>query len=221
VPGFRGGDGRIDGFQVAHFTDQHDVRVLAQRAPQRLGKVRHVDPDLALGHQRLLVPVIIFNRVFDGDDMRLVPFLVDDVDHRGQGRRFSGAGRPGDQHQAPGFVEQFLRGRRQADLLHRKQLARDLAQDAAEIAFLLEDADSEPGHLAESEPKVGAATLAHVLNMIFRGDAAHQFLGVFRRQGGTFHPVQNAMDADGGRGAYADVQVGSTFRHHQLQQIGH
>ena len=34
VAGRRRGDGQFDGFQVAHFTDEDDVRVFAQRAAQ-------------------------------------------------------------------------------------------------------------------------------------------------------------------------------------------
>ena len=48
VARFRRRDGRFDRFQVAHFTDQNHVRVLAQRAAQRFGEVRHVHADLAL-----------------------------------------------------------------------------------------------------------------------------------------------------------------------------
>ena len=40
------------------------------------------------------------------------------------------------------------------------------------------------------------APLAHVLNMLFRCDAAHQFLGVVRPQTGSFHAVENAGSTD-------------------------
>ena len=38
VAGFRGGQRQADGLQVAHFADQDDVRVFAQRRAQRLGE---------------------------------------------------------------------------------------------------------------------------------------------------------------------------------------
>ena len=170
---------------------------------------------------RLLVLVVILDRVFDGDDVGLVALLVDDVDHGGQRGGLARAGGPGHQHQAARFVEQFLGRGRQADLLHRQHLVGNLAQDDAEVALLLEHADAEAGHVAEGKAEVGAAALAHVLDVVLGGDAAHQLLGVLRRQRRAFHPVQDAVHADHGRRAHADVQVGGPFRHHQLQQIGH
>ena len=55
VAGFRGGDGGLDGLQVAHFADEDDVRVLAQGAAQALGKARHIDADFALVDDAALV----------------------------------------------------------------------------------------------------------------------------------------------------------------------
>jgi len=39
-------------------------------------------------------------------------------------------------------------------------------QHHAKIPFLLEDADAEPGQFAERKAIVGAAALAHVLDMV-------------------------------------------------------
>ena len=54
VTGFGGGQRQPDGFQVAHFAHQDDVRVLAQRGAQRVGEAQRVRPDLALVDQALL-----------------------------------------------------------------------------------------------------------------------------------------------------------------------
>ena len=214
VPGFRRRDRRVDGFQVAHFAHQNDVRVLAQHAPQRFGKVRHVHPDLPLRDNGFLVGVVIFDGVLDGDNVRFVALFVDDVDHRRQGGRLAGAGGSGDQHQPARFVEQFLGGGRQADLLHREHLGGNLAQDDAEVTLGLEDAHAEPRHVPEGKAEVGAAAFADALDVLLGGNAAHQLLAVFRLQRRPFHPVQNAVHANHGRRAHADVQVGSPFRHH-------
>ena len=221
VPRFRRRDRGVNRLQVAHFADQNHVRVLPQHAPQRFGEVRHVHADFALGDDGLLVFVIILDGVFDGDDVGFVALLVDDVDHGGERGRLARAGGAGHQHQAARFVEQFLGGGRQADLLHRQHLAGDLAQDEAEIALFLEDAHAESRHVAEGEAEVGAAALADALDVILRGNAAHQFLAVLRGQRRPFYPVQNAMHTNHGRRIHADVQVGGPFGHHQLQQIGH
>src|SRR5690606_11408137 len=73
---FSGGDGRAHGFQVAHFADHDDVRVLAQGEVQGLGKRVYVRVQLALVDQAALVAVHELNRVFDRDDV-VVKVLVD------------------------------------------------------------------------------------------------------------------------------------------------
>ena len=70
---------RLDGLQVAHLADEHDVRVLAQDVLERLLEGAGVGADLALVDQAVLVRVQVLDRVLDGDDV-LVPLGVDLVD---------------------------------------------------------------------------------------------------------------------------------------------
>jgi hypothetical protein len=99
VAGFGGGQRQADGFQVAHFADQDDVRVFAQRRAQRVGEAQRVRADFALVDQALLALVHEFDRVLDGQDVAVLVF-VDVVDHRRQRGRLARAGRAGDQHDA-------------------------------------------------------------------------------------------------------------------------
>ena len=84
VAGFGRRDGRLDRLQVAHFADQDDVGVHPQGAADGLGEVGHVDADLALVDRRLLVLVVVLDRVFDRDDV-VVEVVVDVVDHAAPG----------------------------------------------------------------------------------------------------------------------------------------
>jgi hypothetical protein len=90
-----GEDGRLDGLQVAHFADQDDVGILAERALQAGGEAHAVGTDLALRDHRLLVVVQILDRVLDGDD---VPAggAVDVVDHGRERGRLTATGGAGD-----------------------------------------------------------------------------------------------------------------------------
>src|SRR5262249_6875698 len=92
-------DGGVDRLQVAHFADEHDVGVHAQAAAQGLGEARDVDAHLALVDGRLLVLVVVLDRVFDRDDVPVV-VLVYEVDHAGQAGGLAGTGGSGDQQQA-------------------------------------------------------------------------------------------------------------------------
>ena len=67
-------------FKVAHFADQHYVRVLAQRRAERVGKRMRIGVNFALVYYAALVRVKILYRVFYGDYV-LVAVAVDLVEH--------------------------------------------------------------------------------------------------------------------------------------------
>ena len=107
---------------------------------------------------------------------------------------FAGAGGAGDQDQSAGLAQQDVDGvDGQADLLQRQKQGGNLAQDNAEIPLGLEDADAEAGDFAEGETEIGAAFLAHLLDVVLGSDAAHQFLACLpaaaaaRPRGGECH----------------------------------
>jgi hypothetical protein len=70
VAGLRRTNGGLDGLEVSQLTDEDHVRVLTQGTAQGFGEARHVDAHLALVDHRLLVVVVVLDRVFDGDDVR-------------------------------------------------------------------------------------------------------------------------------------------------------
>ena len=61
---------RFDRLEVAHFADEDDVRILAQRAAQRVGERLRVDGDFALVDDRLLVAMEELDRILDGHHVR-------------------------------------------------------------------------------------------------------------------------------------------------------
>ena len=99
VPGLGDAQRRLDRLEVAHFADEDDVGILAQRGAQRGGEAVRVGVDLALVDETALVLVDVLDRILDGDDV-LAALGVDLVDHRRQRRRLAAAGRAGDEHQA-------------------------------------------------------------------------------------------------------------------------
>ncbi len=73
------------GLEVAHFTDQHDVRVFTQGGAQRHRERLRVGVQLALIDETGLVVVQIFDRVLDRQDVRGLG-NIDPIDHRRQRR---------------------------------------------------------------------------------------------------------------------------------------
>src|SRR5580658_6189665 len=99
VAGFGSKNGGGDGFQVAHFADQDDVRVLTKCSAQRGGEGRGVHFHFALIDEAFFIAVQIFDRVFDGDDV-LGAQRIDAVNHGGERGGFSGTGGAGGENQA-------------------------------------------------------------------------------------------------------------------------
>jgi hypothetical protein len=86
--------------------------------------------------------VQVFDRVFDGDDVRGA-VGIDVVDHRRQRRRLAATGGTGDEHQAAFFVGDLLHHLRQAQLVEVHHLDRNDAKDNADRAALLEHVATE------------------------------------------------------------------------------
>ena len=86
------------GLQVAHFTDQYDIRVLPQNMLQGRGEGMGIHIDLSLGESAFIILVQELHGVFDSDD---VPFDlgIHIVEHSRQSSRFAAAGGPGQDHQ--------------------------------------------------------------------------------------------------------------------------
>ena len=88
VAGFGGGEGDADGVEVAHFGDDDDVGVLAQRLAQGAGKAVGVAADLALFDEAGAVLIDELDGVLEGDD-HAAAGVRDALDHRGEGGGFA------------------------------------------------------------------------------------------------------------------------------------
>ena len=151
----------LDGLEVAHFADQDDVRVLAQRGAQRGREAVGVDADLALVHDRALVADQELDRVLDRDDVAGA-VGVDVVDHRGERGRLARAGGAGDEDQAARFHGDALDDLGQHELLDRLHAERDHAEDDADRAALHEGVHAEA---AEAGDRVGEVDLVELVEV--------------------------------------------------------
>ncbi len=70
MAGLGGEQAGFDRLEVAHFADEDDVRILPQRAAQRLRERPRVDRDLALVDDRLAVAVQELDRILDRHHVR-------------------------------------------------------------------------------------------------------------------------------------------------------
>src|SRR5579884_681134 len=153
VAGFGDTQRRFNGFQVAHFADQHHVRVFTKCGAQGVAERFRVRVNFALVHQAVLVLVNELDRIFNGDNV-IVALGVDLVDHRRQSRRFSRTGRTCDQNETARLIAQLRDNRRQVQLLERANLEWDYAENSAGSAALIKQVAAEPSEPFEAEREV-------------------------------------------------------------------
>ncbi len=73
MTGLSRSDGERDRFQIAHLPDHDDIRVFAQRGPERGGERKRVRMHFALRDVTAFRFENVFDRIFQRDDV-LTPF---------------------------------------------------------------------------------------------------------------------------------------------------
>ena len=177
VTGFGSFNGGMDGFEIAHFTDEDHVGIHTERAADALFEAGDIDANFALVEEAFLVFVEVLDGVFERDDMAIV-VIVDEVEHACEGGGFARAGRACDQKQATGPGDEAFDSLGHADLLEGEELAWDTAQDHTNGATLLENSDAEAVSIDKFDGEVGAAVLLEFLLVSVRRDGFHQRHGV-------------------------------------------
>ncbi len=218
VTGLGDGEGGLDGLQVPHLADEHDVRILPEHVAERLLEGGGVRPDLPLVDHAGLVRVEVLDRVLDGHDV-LAGLGVDLVDHGGQRGGFPAAGGAGDQHEAAGLEGQLGGDRRQAQLLEGEDLEGDGAEGAGDGAALHVDVGPEPGEVLDAEGEVDGVVLLELDLLLLGEHRVAQGLGVHRRQGGELEGDDGPVDAQQGGGAGGDVHVTRPLLDHRLEEL--
>ena len=159
VTGFGELNAVLHGLAIADFADQDDVGRLAQRVLQRGVPVVGVDAHFAMRDHAALVLVHVFHRIFDGDDVAAGLFVAV-ADHRGERGGLARAGAAHQDHEAALGQHDFLEDRRQLELLERRDLRIDEADDAAGIALLHEGVHAETADAQEARSRSSHSLVA-------------------------------------------------------------
>ncbi len=88
VAGLCGFEGDVEGFDIAHFTHEDHVGILAEGAFERDCERGGVFADFSLGNSALFLLMHELDRIFHGEDMEIL-VLVEVVDHRGERGAFA------------------------------------------------------------------------------------------------------------------------------------
>src|SRR6476469_7358978 len=102
VPSFRDPECHLDRLEVTHFTDEHDVWVLAESRAKSSAERMSVSSNFTLVHHAVLMVMKKLDRVFDGQDV-VVPVNVDLIDHLSERSRLTRSRWAGNEHQSTRF----------------------------------------------------------------------------------------------------------------------
>jgi hypothetical protein len=146
------------------------------------------------------------DRVLDRDDVLLAP-AVDRVDHRGEGRRLTGAGRARDEHETAVLVGEAAHSVRETELREARNLLRDEAEgerDRASLPIAVHAEAPEPlGQIGRVELGRDVEVLA--LGGCPLGDQGQHGLEVRLGQEAFLHRSQRPVDT--GHRRRGDLQV--------------
>ena len=220
VAGLRRRHRGLDGFLVAHLTDQDHVGVLSQHAPQRVLERDGVDADLALADHRAAIAVDELDRVFDRDDVRGT-VDVDVMDHRRQRRRLARAGRAGHEDDPALLLRHAGHDGRQRQLFDRADAVGNGTRYERDTAALLARIDPKPRDVGDLARDVDLVALLELVMPHALAQHLVQHLlcvaGLKRRPLLAAQRRELAVDASHRDRAGLQVQIGSVASDERAQ----
>lgn len=206
MAGFGGGDGDAHGFGVAHFADDDDVGSLAKGGAESGGKVGGVGTDFDLLDDAADVGVLVFDGVFDGDDV--AGFVeIDFVNERGEGSGFAGARGATDQDQTARKMRERGDGSGKMELLQRGDASGKSADGRGGATSFAMEIDAEAAGAANAVGRVGDAGLAVLIEGVGGESGEDGGFDVGAVDGIGFDFAEFALDADAGRSVFDEEEI--------------
>ena len=175
--------------------------------------------DLTLVYEALVASVQELDRIFERDDVALAG-LINVVDHRGEGRRLSAAGRSGQENQTFRNLAELLDDFRQAKLLDGQNLRRDLPKRGADSVVIPIHVHAKPRHFGNHIGEVRVARIHELVAMPFGEDGLYELENLLSPEHGSIrHLLHVAVDAPAEPVMRAQMQVRCLFCDHLFQQL--
>ena len=203
---------------IANLADHDDVGRLTQRVLQRVVPVVGVDADLAMRHDAAAMRMHILDWIFDRDDVAAA-VLVAVADHGRQRRRFTRAGAAHDEAQTALRHRHVFELRRQVEILERRNLRDDRADDRADVPLRDERAHAETADALRRDREVALLRRVELLGLLVVHDGTHDQGALRVRQRPIRERTNRAVDLDRRREVGRDEEVGTVVLDHLLEQV--
>jgi len=143
--------------------------------------------------------------------------VVDVIDHRREGGRFTRACWSGNQHDSSGMHRHVLENRRRAQIIKRQNLGGDDSEHGGRAAILVVCVDAKAGELWNFEGKIGLKKFFIVLALLVIHDVVHHAIDVFMGQRRHVDTLDVAIDTNHRRHTARQVQVGGIVLYRERQ----
>jgi hypothetical protein len=182
------------------------VGIFAHGVFERCGEAAGVGADVALGEEAVFVRMDELHRVFDGDDMLLLRH-VDLVEHGGEGRRFTAAGRARDEDQPLFALDHLFEDRFGVEIVEGGHVDRNNTESAGDVAHRPVVVGTETPHFGQDDGEVEFIVLFELLFLFFRQQGIGHLFDQLAVENGQVEGDEFAVDPDLGLGAADEVQV--------------
>jgi hypothetical protein len=217
VAGCCGSQRQFDGFKIAHFPDENNVRVFAQGTAQSGTERLRVQSDFAMIYQASLALVHEFDRVLDSDDV-ILSRLVRVVHDRRKSRGLPAARWTRDEDESFMKLCELLHDRRQAQLFGSEDSRGDLPEDGSNAVLLVEEVRTEPGHARDLIAKVHVPGLFKDLYFVLGRDLIEHPFESIVLQRRVIDSLHFAPDSHDGLRARSQMQVRGPDLHHEVEK---
>ena len=204
--------------KVTDFAHKEHVRVLTESGTQGVRIRKRIHADFALRNDGLLVPIKVFDRVFNGNDVDGFA-LVDVIQHGSKRRRLSGTGRSRHKHQATAGQGHVTDNFGQVKFLECGDLRLDMTNHHGNRTALAENVHTETAHVAGTHGKVAFLILFKTQLLVAVHDVVQKGIHHARVDTRIKNLGQRTIDAVNRRNARPDVQVGRLMVDHRTQEL--
>jgi hypothetical protein len=206
VAGFGGGEGGGHGLGIAHLADEDDVGILAEDGADGVGEARGVATDFDLLDDGVAVGVLVFDGIFDGDDV-LATAGVDEVDERGHGGGFAGAGGAGEKDEALAALGEAGEDGREVQGFYGGDLGGKEPDAGGEGASLVVEVDAETAGGGADETEVERAAGFEFGGLVLGEEREDEGAEVFGGEEFAGAGGEDSVDAVGDGGASDEEEV--------------